>query len=116
MDTKTLVCSLLPFAFFAQTLQAAELAGRIWYEDSKQPASQLNVAVQCPDGIRHGDKTDRYGFYRCTGIPANKQHCYIYLDDGRHYADPLLFVSGEGSDTRNFSILPNGNKFIVRQY
>jgi len=115
MNIKTRYLSLLLLASFTQTLQAAELAGRIWLEKSKQPARHLNVAVQCPDGARHANATDSYGFYRVSNIPP-KQKCYIFIDDGKHFADPLLFYSGQGRDTRNFSVLPSSNKLIVRQY
>ena len=116
MDAKTPFCLSLLLFCFIPSLHAAELAGRIWYEHNKRPANNLNIGVQCPDGARHTGKTDNYGFYRCTGIPANKQSCYIFIDDGKRHADPLLYDSGQGRDTQNFSVLPNDNKLIIRKY
>jgi hypothetical protein len=115
MELRATYLFLIPLTFFASTVQAAELAGRIWFENSKQSARQMHVVVGCADKVRHVGTTDHYGFYRCTDIPA-KQSCYIWIDDGQHFSDPLLFDSGQGRDTQNFSVLLKANKLIVRKH
>ncbi len=115
MELKIRYLSLLIPASFTQSLQAAELAGRMWFENSKQPAIHLNIAVQCPDGARHAKKTDTYGFYRIPDI-SPKQKCYIFIDDGKRFADPMLFYSGQGRDTINFGIIQNGKNIFIRRY
>jgi hypothetical protein len=116
MDIKRIICvCLAAFACQAGPLQAAELAGRIWFEHNKKPANKMHIVVICADNLRLESTSDRYGFYRRPGIPA-KQSCYIMLDDGHSYSDPLLYYSGQGRDTQNFSVLRQGNKLRVRKY
>lgn len=114
MELKAASLLLIPLTVFASSLQAAELAGRIWFDNNKQAARQMHVKVSCADNGTHECTTDNYGFYRCPNIPA-KQSCYIWIHDGSHYSDPLLFNSGEGRDTQNFSVLPQASKLIVRK-
>ena len=116
MELKTRYLCLILLASFTQSLQAAELAGRIWFPANKKSASNIDVTVQCPDGKRHSATTDNYGFYRVKDIPAKQKDCYIYISKGSLHAAPLLFYSGQGRDTRNFRVVPKDNKLIVRQY
>ena len=115
MDLKTLFCLLLiPFSFIAPSLQAAELAGRIWFDDSKRPASDVRIVVTCASQVIKC-KTDRYGFYRCPGLPA-KNSCVAVLYTGNHESEQLIFYSGQGRDTQNFGLRVQGNQLIVRKH
>ena len=115
MDVKTLVCLLLIlFSFCTPPLQAAELAGRVWFDDSKRPADGARIVVTCAKGVRECT-SDRYGFYRCSGIPA-KDSCVTVLYSGKHQSAPLAFYSGEGRETQNFGVRVQGSQLIVRKY
>ena len=114
MDWKTPCLLLIPLSLLASSLQAAELAGRIWFDNNKQPARNVRVAIICEGNQRFESRTDNYGFYRRPGLPA-KQSCYIIIDDGQHYSAPLRFYSGQGRDTQNFALLLQADKLIVRK-
>ena len=115
MDLKTLFCLLLiPFLFIAPSLQAAELAGRVWFDDNKRPADGVRIVVTCARQVINCT-SDRYGFYRCPGLPA-KNSCVAVLYAGNRQSEQLLFYSGQGRETQNFGLRVQGNQLIVRKH
>jgi len=115
MDLKTLISLLLlPFSLMTPPLQAAELAGKVWFDDTKRPASNVRIVVTCAKDVINCT-SDRYGFYRCSGIPA-KNSCVAVLYAGEHESEQLLFYSGQGRETQNFGLRIQGNQLIVRKH
>ena len=106
--------SLVLLCVLAFPVQAAELTGRIWYEHGKQVASGVHITITCPDNQRFSTRSDEYGFYRLAGIPP-RQSCYIFIDDGQRYSEPLAFYSGQGRETQNFALQPQDQKLIVKK-
>ena len=115
MDRITRICLLLISLFFCMaTVHAAELAGRVWYEQTKRPASGVRIVVTCGQVMLKAT-SDRYGFYRRPDLPP-KQACVIVLDDGQHYSEQLAFYSSQGQATQNFSIRVQDKRLIVRKH
>jgi hypothetical protein len=115
MDLKTrFYLLLISLTVCIQPLQAAELAGRVWFENTKRPASGVRIVITCGQ-VMLQSRSDQYGFYRRPEVPP-KASCVIVLDDGQRYSEPLKFYSGQGRDTQNFGVRVQNNRLIVRKY
>jgi hypothetical protein len=114
MELKSATLFLIPLSLYVSSTQAAELAGRIWFENNNQAASNFNVIVTCEQDSAHSGTSDNYGFYRVPSLPANKA-CVVVINSGQRQSAPLQFNSGQGRDTQNFSLVVQGNQFIVRK-
>lgn len=114
MELKSLYLCLIPLSLYVSPSQAAELAGRIWFENNNKAASHVDIIVTCEQDGAHSGTSDNYGFYRVPGLPPNKS-CVVVINSGQMQSAPLQFNSGQGRDTQNFALSIQGNQFIVRK-
>lgn len=91
---------------------AADLYGKVWLSPGSKPASSAKVEIKCPHDFNADAMVDRYGRYRLTKLPSNK-NCMLRITHGNASSGKVTVYSGTGSKNMNIELRQSGQDLKV---